>query len=634
MGYSNVFSPLTLRSKTVRNRLVVPAMVTHFGETDGCVSDSLCDYLEERARGGFGIVVTENLGVHSSGRIIPRMIMVDDDRYVPGLARVAKAIKRHGALAIGQINHCGRQNKSSVTGQPLLAPSAIPCPVMKETPRALAHDEIVMLQEAYANAAVRLQEAGFDGTEIHAAHGYLAASFLSAYSNRRADEYGGSLENRLRFLAGIIDRIRTRVDDDFLLFVRTSVEEFVPGGIDTTQTMLIGLELASRGVDVLSLSVGVYESYKQLTMVSGEPEGPWLKHAAQVRSAVPIPIVGVGRIRRLEAAETAIGTGQVDLVAIGRGSITNPDLAQHLRSAPRGVVSCMSCNVCLGRSAAPGMTCPVNPFVGRERLLCETPTATTARIDILGGGFAALTAAWLAAKRGASVRLVAKAYELGGMQSWRAGVPGQAEYRTSCAALVNRAANEGVRFVRPDEYRGSAAAEEVWRVRRWEPVARPQNGDVPVHTSYEILRGQSGGLPTRLVVVGEDLSSVDAALLLADRGHDVTLRSPARDIAVDAHPGFRVLNRGLLERRGARIEVGAGQEELLNSKGFAALVVGRLQAMDERKSEGWTSDFDAVSEAVLDDAYEPGALTRCVYAAVTFAWTAHMEAATPGGGKA
>lgn len=624
---------MTLRSTTVRNRLVVPAMVTHFGDTDGRVSDSLCDYLEERARGGFGIVVTENLGVHASGRIVPRMVMVDDDRCVPGLSRVANAIKRHGAVAIGQINHCGRQNKSKVTGQPLLAPSAIPCPVMREMPRALERDEILMLQDAYADAAVRLQEAGFDGTEIHAAHGYLAASFLSAYSNRREDEYGGNLENRLRFLAGIVDRIRSRTDDNFLLFVRTSVEEFVPGGIDTEQTKFIGRALASRGVDVLSLSVGVYESYAQLTMVSGEPEGPWLRRMAQVRAEVPVPVVGVGRIRRLEVAQDAIASGQVDFVAIGRGSITNPYLARLLPKTPSGVVSCMSCNICLGRSAAPGMTCPVNPFVGRERLLSGMKSAASGTIDILGGGFAALTAAWLAAKRGAKVQLVADAGELGGMQSWRSRVPGQAEYRTTCIALVQRAAQEGVRFVLPDEYSASACADLVWKVQRWEPVARPENPQVPAYTSYEVLRGNPRGMPGRLLVVADDLSGVDAALLLADQGHSVTLRSPARDIAVDAHPGFRVLNRGLLERRGAKIETGVASETLLDTKGFDALVVGRLYPTDERAPDDWVCDFAVVAQAHLDDAYEPGVLTRCVYSAVELAWMNSIETADQAGGR-
>jgi len=593
-------------------------MVTHFGEACGSVSDALCGYLEARAREGFGIVITENLGVHASGRVIPRMVMVDHDRCVAGLTRAAQVIKRHGAVAIGQINHCGRQNRSSVTGQPLVAPSAIPCPVMKEMPRVLDREEISLLQDAYADAAVRLQDAGFDGIEIHAAHGYLAGSFLSAYSNCRSDEYGGSLENRMRFLNGIVERIRSRTADGFLLFVRTSAEEFVPNGIDTTQTKIIGCELASRGVDVLSLSVGVYESYRQLTMVSGEPEGPWLELAAEVRAAVPIPVIGVGRIRRGETAESAVRSGKVDFVAVGRGSVAEPDLPRIWRSGRRDVAACMSCNICLGRSAAPGMTCPVNPFVGRERILEGFASGIGGAIDILGGGFAALTAAWLAARGGASVRLVADEDELGGMQSWRARVPGQAEYTTTCSALIERAAAVGVRFVRPGEYDAEAAAENVWRVRRWEPVARRTTARLPISTTYDILAGKIDGISMRVLVVGDDLSSVDAAVLLADRGHKVTLRSPAHDLAVDAHPGFRALNRGLLERRGVQIVTSMAKDEIWGERGFETMVAGRLEATAQSEPGSWVSDFGDPSCAQLDDAYEPGALTRCVYAAVDF----------------
>jgi len=202
--------------------------------------------------------------------------------------------------------------------------------------------------------------------------------------------------------------------------------------------------------------------------------------------------------------------------------------------------------------------------------------------------------------------LVAAAEELGGMQSWRARVPGQAEYRTTCAALVKRAMDQGVRFVGRDDYPASAAAKNVWRVRRWEPVARLQHTSVPSRTSYEILRGKTTGVPARLLVVGDDLSSADAALLLADRGHDVTLRSFAGDIAVDAHPGFRLLNRSLLERRGAQIEIGVAQDELMNADGFDALVVGRCRQRTSASRRVLISDFGAPADACLDDAYEQG----------------------------
>ena len=257
--YPNLYAPRQLRSSVARNRFVMPAMATHFAELDGSVSEFALRLSGGACARRFWHLITENIGVHVSGRVMARMAMADDDRHLPGLSRLAKVIKRHGAIAIAQINHGGRQTKRRLTGQQLVAPSPIPCPLMQEIPRELGLDEIAMLQDAYADAALRLQEAGFDGTEIHAAHGYLAAAFMSAYSNQRTDEFGGSLDNRLRFLTGIVERIRARARDNFLLFVRMSVEEFVPKGIDPEQTILIARQLAAHGVDMLSLSVGVYE---------------------------------------------------------------------------------------------------------------------------------------------------------------------------------------------------------------------------------------------------------------------------------------------------------------------------------------------------------------------------------------
>jgi 2,4-dienoyl-CoA reductase-like NADH-dependent reductase (Old Yellow Enzyme family) len=603
-------SPIALRGVEARNRWVMPAMATHFGSADGEVTDALCNYLATRAQGGFGIVITENMGVDPGGRVMKRMVMADNDRYVEGLSRLSRAIKRHGSIALAQINHGGRQTSSKVTGQELVAPSAIPCPLMREMPRALSLAEIGCLQDAYAAAAVRLEQAGFDGVEIHAAHGYLAAAFLSAYSNKRDDAFGGPLENRMRFLSGIVAGIRQRTGPGFILSVRLSVDEFVPEGITPSEAALIAAALERQGVDMLSLSVGVYESYSRLMMLTGEPEGPWLGRVAEVRDAVEIPVVAVGRIKRPELAEAALAAGQADLLAVGRASITDPDLP--LRAA-RGdsplVAACTYCNLCLGRSAAPEMICPVNPFVGDEAALAELPRDEPWRLDIIGGGFSALTAAWLAALRGAQVRIVAPAAELGGMQGWRMQVPGQAEYRNATDALIRRARRAGVSFTTPaDEAVDEAAGGAMqWRVRRWEPVA-PGTGAAA--TVFDILRGSAPRLPHRLLVVGDDLASTDAALVLADRGHSVTLGSPARDISFDAHPGFRLTNRRLLANRGASVETGMSVADALDRHGFEALVIGRAGQVAEERQDG-----EGANGPMLMDAYEPGAMARTVYAA-------------------
>jgi 2,4-dienoyl-CoA reductase-like NADH-dependent reductase (Old Yellow Enzyme family) len=613
--FPHLFSSLRIRQTVFRNRMIVPAMATHFAESDGAAGQSVTDYLEARAAGGFGAIITENIGVDAGGRVMARMLMADDDRFVPGLSRLAERVKRHGAVAIGQINHGGRQTISKITGRQPVAPSPIPCPLMREMPRELDVGEIHDLQDAYASAALRLERAGFDGIEIHAAHGYLAAEFLSRYSNHRTDEFGGDLTNRLRFLSGIIERVRAATNPKFLVFVRISVEEFVPNGLDTNESILIGQRLAAQGIDALSLSVGVYESYNRLTMLSGEPEGPWLPLAKRVKQAISIPVVGVGRIKRAQMAEDAVANADVDLVAFGRASITDPDFPKRIRSPrARTISGCTSCNLCLGRSAKPQMVCPVNPFVGREALLPNTASVSPKKIVIHGGGIAALTAAWLAALRGHDVELVEKASDFAGMQGWRSRVPGQAEYADAVQAVTDRAMAAGVVLSKVSRESGEASV--LWTVRRYEPTRRSGLNGITSKSSFDALRDADIDLPDRVLVVGDDLSAADAALLLAASGRTVTLRSPAKDIGFDAHPGFRSLNRKLLSEYGATIEVNVPLDQLESAGGFDAVVYGRTPEVAGDRAENWALPYGAAGTLLIDDAYEPGALVSGVYRTV------------------
>ena len=609
-AYPRLFSPLALGRLRLPNRFSVPGLTTNYATPDGFVTDALCDYLAARARGGFGLIVTENLGVHPGGRVMPRMAMIDDDRYVPGLARLAAAVKREGGVVVGQLSHAGRQTKSRITGRPLVAPSAIPCPINRETPRALAVDEIHALEQAFVAAAVRLAAAGFDGVEIHGAHGYLVGEFLSRYANRREDGFGGPLDNRLRFLLDIVDGIQRACGRDFPLLVRLSAREFVPDGLDLPEAIAIARRLRDRGVHALSVSVGVYESFNKLSMVSGEPEGQWLPLAAAIRAATGLPTIGVGRVKRARVAEDALARGDIDLAAFGRASIADPDLPRKVRDGEeaRGLW-CFGCNTCLGRSARPETVCPVNPAVGREAAFASVAARRPVRLAIRGSSFSALTAAWVAARRGHRVTLHEPGPVLGGLQGLRARVPGQAEVAETIAALAARATEAGVRLLRDEPRPGGH--DVLWAVRR--PAARA--GDV---TSYDVLAspGDFAGAG-RAVVLGDDLASADAALLLADAGVAVELRSPARDIAVDAHPGFREVARRGLGRRSATIVTGASGAPAGTAAAGPALVVA---GGDPRFADGDASAREAPELSLdvddyLGDAYEPGRLTATVYEA-------------------
>lgn len=620
--FPRLFSPLRLGTRTLQNRMVMPALTTNFAEADGSVGNRLCDYLQARASGGFGTIIVENIGVHPSGRVMPRMVMGDDERYLPGLARLAGIVKREGACAIAQINHAGRQTKSRITGLPLVSPSPIPCPINGEMPEALTIDGIRAMEEAFVDTAVRLHRAGFDGVEIHAAHGYLMAGFLSPYANKRTDLYGGSLDNRMRMLRNVVEAIRAQVAPDFLVLVRISAEEFVPEGLDVAQAIEIGRALEKIGVAALSVSVGVYESFNKLSMVSGEPEGQWLHVAGAVRGSVEIPVIGVGRIKRGEVAEAALVAGQIDLAAFGRAAVADPALPRKLQGTSREpIVWCIGCNMCLGRTARPDTICPVNPAVGREARFVFRRSSRPRRITILGSSFSALTAGWIAASCGHLVTIEETGNRLGGMQAWRSLIPGQEEYGEGIAALAERARRAGVLF---RSSAGGCAGDAIrWAVRRFEPVARDGSTAGQDLTSYDVLSGRcriAGDSP--VTVYGDDLSAAEAAIVLGGAGHRVKLCSPAADIAVDAHPGFRDVSRRRLAALGVEVErKGAAPCEV-----DGVLVRGRSGGLSYEDAGAWAVPEGAGEvDAFIDDAYEPGAMTRGIYAAAELAFALDDE---------
>lgn len=618
--YPHLFSPVRLGRLVLPDRFAMAPMTTSYAGTDGGVTPRLCDYLAARGRGGYSLVVTENMGVHGSGRVMPRMVMADADRHVPGLARLADAIRASGARSIAQLSHCGRQTKSKFTGMPLVAPSAIPCPLNREMPKALTLDEIADMEQAFVSAARRVQQAGFDGIEIHGAHGYLVSGFLSAYSNRRTDRYGGGLENRMRFLLNIVDGIRRTTD--LTLTVRISADEFVPHGNRLEQTTLIARALEEHGVDGISVSVGVYESFNTQSMVSGEEEGRWLPLAREIAREVAIPVFGVGRIRRAEVAEAAIARGDCAIPLFGRSAIADPQLPNKIRDGGEaGIIPCVGCNICLGRSARPETICPANPAVGRDSGFAQGiafAPGRPLRIGIAGSCLAALTAAWIAAARGHQVTVYETEGGIGGMQHWRSSVPGQQEYAELVAAAQQRAAQAGVRFFMHMPAAGEF--DRLWSVRRYQP------GGAASPNCYEVLQGTAPLPPQGSVLVdGGDLASAEAAVKLARSGRQVELRTSLADICLDAHPGFRALHRRVLTDLGGRV---LGSADIAAWGSESSIVAGptssSAQAGAEPASSDWHYPYAAFGppDASIDDAYEPGRMTAGLYAAVELALAA------------
>lgn len=626
--YPLLFSPLRLGRLTVPNRWVVPALTTNFAEADGSVGERIIAYLRARTRGGYGLVITENIGVHPSGRVMPRMLMASDDSFVPGLRRLVKAVRQEGGVLFGQISHAGRQTRSRITGTPLVAPSAIACPLNREVPLALDEDGIVEMEQAFVDAACRLAAVGFDGIEIHGAHGYLVGSFLSRYSNKRTDRYGGPLENRLRFLRNIIRGIKRELGDDFPISVRISAREFVPDGLDVPEAIKIGQQLRAEGIHALSVSVGVYESFNRLSMITGEPEGQWLHLAGALRKELaPLPVMGVGRIKRPDVAEQALAAGQIDFAAFGRASIADPDLPRKvLEDKQESIVWCIGCNICLGRSSRPETICPVNPAVGKEHRFNNIDTVVSPkRIRIVGSSLSALTAAWLAAARGHSVSIDPAGDPVGGMQAWRAAIPEQQEYSEAISAAQYRAMSAGVRYSTdsPDD------DTVIWKVSRYQPVAPVwTDRHASVMSVYDVLSGEKGMTAGDTVVaVGADLATAEAAIKMARAGCTVRLFVSARQVASDAHPGYREVCHRLLLAEGVELSLESEGPDADSLEWATAVVVGHTAGTrDSDDTNAWrmppavaSAYGTSVADATIKDAYEPGVMTQGVYDAVDLA---------------
>jgi len=324
--FSALFTPFRIGSLEVRNRIVMPPMATNFASEDGSVNEQHIAYYLKRAKGGVGYITFEHTGVLKQGRAFPTMTLIESDQNIAPLKKLVEAVRREGGKIVIQINHAGRQTSSSNTGGPIVAPSAIPCPVRKEIPRELSIEEIGRIVNAYGEAARRVKETGADGVEIHMAHGYLLCQFLSPFSNQRTDDYGGNRDRRMRMALEVLRAVRTRVGSGFPVICRLSADEYVEGGLKLEDTVEIAKALERSGADALHISACVAASVYFNHPPYYAEEGVFFHLAQGVKSAVGIPVITVGPIRTPELANRIVEEKKADLVSMGRALIADPEL--------------------------------------------------------------------------------------------------------------------------------------------------------------------------------------------------------------------------------------------------------------------------------------------------------------------
>ncbi len=566
--FDRLFQPGRIGTMEVRNRIVMPPMATGYASENGSVTDRLIAYYEERAKAGPGLIIVEISCIDAPvGRGLARQIGIDRDTFIPGLARLAAAIQRHGARAAIQLHHAGRQTSSRITGFKPVAPSPIPGRD-GEVPKELTTVEIKRLVGCFAEAAWRAKQAGFDGVEIHGAHGYLVSQFLSPLSNQRRDEYGGSLENRARFLVEVIRAIRDRVGGDYPVWCRLSaVEMNVEGGITLEETKVVARLAAEAGADAIHVSAHGVGAARRPPMA--QQPGAFIEYAEAVKKAVSVPVIAVGRITP-EVGEEALRRGRADFIAMGRQLLADPHTVEKIAAGRlEDIRPCLRCFYCLdsvGRRRGNGVACTVNPTLGREREWVLLPVGKAKKVVVVGGGPAGMQAAITAAQRGHKVILFEQADELGGQLILAAKPPFKDTIETYRQYLIGQTNRLGIEVRLKQKFTADLLPELKPDAVVLATGVKPFIPDIPgIDRSNVLLAGQVlSGAATgeRVAIIGGELVGCETALYLLDRGKQVTIMRRGPRLATRVNRSLREPMMERLRVKGATIFTGVEYEEV------------------------------------------------------------------------
>jgi 2,4-dienoyl-CoA reductase-like NADH-dependent reductase (Old Yellow Enzyme family) len=498
---TKLFEPISIRGVEIPNRIVLPPMTTRLATPDGAVTPELIRYYEVRAEGGAGLVTVEMCSPEPAGRHRNHELGILDDRFVPGLRQLTSRLESAGARAAIQIGHAGGHTREDVTGAPPVAPSALPHQVQEVdvrtvVPLELTRERIRVLVDAFAAAAERAVRAGFDVVELHGAHGYLIAQFLSPLDNHRTDEYGGSLKNRARFALEVTAACRQRVGDAPLIF-RYSADEYAPGGFTLDEAREIAPWLVEAGADALHVTGGCYRSRPSGALMipgMGYPEAMFLPLARAIKQRVAVPVIAVGRLHDPAFVEQLLAEGQADMVALGRQLIADPEWPRKVREGRVAEIRpCVACNTCVdGMREGARLHCLVNPLAAREPEFELRPASPRRRVLVVGGGPAGMESARVLALRGHQVTLVELEAELGGQLRLAAKAPVFQNVETDAPVLLRivEFLERQVASVGVDVRLGRAVTAEL--VQELRP-------DVAVLATGASYRGPLGGIIRRVL---------------------------------------------------------------------------------------------------------------------------------------
>lgn len=588
MNYDMLFSPMKIGNVEIKNRIVMAPMCMGFGQYNGCATETMMNYYEERAKGGVGLIFTEITRINDiTGASSFGQLGMSHDYQIPALKEMADRIHKHNCKVMVELHHPGRQNLGLMIGTvpicnigskllgnmytKILTGAVIPpCKVLQDKDivprtvapskcekskmsesvnRELSKKEIKKLICQFVEGAVRVQKAGCDGVELHASHGYLIQQFLSPNTNKRTDEYGGSLKNRMRFLLEIIDGIRKNCGKDFPIVVRLTVDEMYSKigqdgkGYNLEEGLKMARILNDKGIDAIDVSSAAYDTFNYWLEPTTFTPG-WRKYlACEVKKVVDIPVIAANLIRSPKQAELQLEEGCQDFISLGRPLIADPYWAKKVKNGNENLVKrCVCCLYCFesmmnGAYKYTHGKCSVNPFVGREDVKLKH-NGNARKVVIIGAGCAGLTAAELLAKRGFDVTVFEKDSKQGGQLNLASKPPHKDKMNWVCEDLLSNAVLAGAKVIfntlATKDIIDSYSPQIVINATGGNAVHPKAFSGNNISTVTEILDGSVKLENKNVAVIGSGMTGLETSELLVSQGNKVTIIEMADEIAPSA----------------------------------------------------------------------------------------------------
>lgn len=630
--YDRLFEKGRIGNVDIKNRLVMTPMGTNLAELDGTTGPAMLAYFEARARGGCGLIMPEICRVNeATGAGMFRQLAATSDRHIPSLAKLAGTVHKYGSKIFIQLHHPGREGVSAlIGGQPCVSASDRMCNVSKQETRPMGIDEIHELVGQFGDAALRCKKAGIDGVELHCAHGYLLQQFLSPYTNMRTDEYGGSFDNRMRLVLEIIEDIRRKCGDDYVLGCRVSVDEFLSTiGVEEDYIHIkdgikIVKALEATGIDFIDVSCALYETGLMAIEPISFAQG-WRKPFIKaVKDVVGIPVIAVSAIREPAAAEELLDDEVVDFVGMGRPWLADPEWGRKVQegreSEIKKCISCLRCFETLMGLNAQGLPleCAVNPLTCNEKRYGELePDTVGHRVVVVGGGPGGMMAAETLAKRGVKVTLMDRQESLGGTVNLAKRPPLKERmewiadyYRDSFARLGvevqlgKEASPENIAALEPDAVVLATGSRAVF------PKSIPGVDGKNVYTVEEVLTGKADIAGKSVAMIGAGLTGLEVGEFLGEKGCKVAFVDMLKQAGANAYRNNVLDVMSRLGKMDVEWELGHTLKEITAD----GVVIENVDNKEEKKiaADAVVLSLGYSSDRSLKDALEEKGLVVCL----------------------